>query len=161
MSANADQRFAEAVPGDVQIVGRPGGSVWLADSSASNHLEITASRAALTTVSASNVTLNGLDLKQRIDSLSQTPGVGQSNVRAIHVAAESIDTDKVGGILQGDAGGTGAAELTDGGLLAVPQSGGGWRAWRLSRCRPRTGGWRWTGRCGSGAPAAFRGRASF
>eukprot|EP00873_Tetraselmis_striata_P043685 jgi/Tetstr1/463949/TSEL_008754.t1 len=120
-----ERRFPDAVPGDVQVLGRPGGAVWLAGGGAAHSARIDESSVSLTALSASNVVLAGRGLRERVDWIASTPGVGDSNVRAEHVAPESVGTDKVGGVVLGGVGGTAASWLAEGAVLAVPGAGGG------------------------------------
>lgn len=123
MAERNSKRFSDALPGDLQIVGNPGGSVLLTDKSAA--VRVTPSSVEVSVLSADSVTLGGRDLERRIESISLSPGVGESNVGEVHVAHQSVSADKAGGVITGGVGGTGARGLFSGGVVAVAQSGGG------------------------------------
>lgn len=117
------KRFPDSEKGDIQILARPGASVWIGDRSATSPVEITETKITIPNTTASNIILNGTDIRQRINHMSMTPGVGESNVRATHIALESINTEKIGGILEPDVGGTGRPDILSGRIAIASSTG--------------------------------------
>eukprot|EP00873_Tetraselmis_striata_P033868 jgi/Tetstr1/454132/TSEL_041051.t1 len=110
--------------GGIRVTGRPEGSVWISSRDGGPDVEITEAGVAAADLRADAVVLAGRDLQGRIEAIGSTPGVGESNVRAVHVAPASLDTARLGGPIEGRAGGTGLASLRGGGVLAVAPTGG-------------------------------------
>ena len=103
----------------MQVRGEKGRSVWLSERSGVHKVEIRESSVEFATVSASAVVLNDRDLRTRIQAIPDTPGVGRENVKSEHVAAGSVGSDKLGGTLAGEKGGTGSEHLAPGKAIAV------------------------------------------
>lgn len=92
-------------PGDLLINTSGKTVIESALSSESERIVIT-SNVEATSLEFSRVTLNGTDLGSRIQNVRHTPGVGDSNVRGIHIASSSVLTDKLG-LISTSKGGTG------------------------------------------------------
>lgn len=90
-------------PGDLLI--NTSGKIIIESDLSMERIVIT-SNVDATSLTFSEVTLNGNDLSSRIQNVVNTPGVGDSNVQGIHIASSSVFTDKLG-LISTSKGGTG------------------------------------------------------
>lgn len=110
-------RFDGALPGNLQIRPKSGSSIWL-----SPGLRVTPAGVIFASATADDVSLSGKDLATAIADIRLGPGVGQNVDGAVHVSPGTIGTDKLGGVLSGDKGGTGRTGNVPGRFLAVSGS---------------------------------------
>ena len=122
--SGGQKRFAEAREGDLQIAARPGASVWIGDRASGGLVRVTADEVRMPSAAAGGLVVGGSDVGHRIGAIPATPGVGDGNVTAVHLAPGSIGTDKIGGVIGGAAGGTGRGDLPAGAAAVASASGG-------------------------------------